>query len=370
MNQRLCRSALVLLACVTLAQVAAAKKPKESGDFDLTGIIRPDLVNGQTDPTLRFPVMDTGGSIFSVTYGWLDISGGMIRYTVMQPVGKANHSFELPRQSIVALRYDHEWMYFKDPRNQKMLIYLPQEQWGTVHSGPGMNSAAIRGALGTSSIYKTLVNFDRVMAMVQPATPAPTVIAVSKPVAPTPSPAPKPEAPPAPPAIVLTVPEGASEGKAVELDEPNVVIRGVAMDSTGIPVVSINGSSANMKPQTTQAAEFWSDPLPLQPGTNHIQVVAANSAHIESKVNLTVNYKPKPVPVVSAAAAAPVNPKGLSLADIIGLLQGGVPAEHIQDLVRQRGLKFPPSPDNLNAIRAAGGGDDLLQVIQQSAPHP
>jgi hypothetical protein len=168
-------------------------------------------------------------------------------------------------------------------------------------------------------------------------------------------------APPSPPAIVLSSPPGAGEGQTIEFNESTVVIRGVAMDSTGIPVVTINGSPVNMRPQTTQAAEFWSDPLPLQAGSNRIQIVAANSAHIEAKLDLTVQYKPK---------AAPVNPRALDRQEVIALLQGGVPPERIADLIKQRGIKFSPSPDDLNAIRAAGGTDDLIEAIQQAAPHP
>jgi hypothetical protein len=140
-----------------------------------------------------------------------------------------------------------------------------------------------------------------------------------------------------------------------------VVIRGVAMDSTGIPVVRINGAPANMRPQTTQAAEFWSDPLPLQVGSNAIQIVASNSAHVETNLALTVNYKPKP---------APASPRALDRLDIIGLLQGGVPLARILDLIKERGIKFSPSADDLNGIRAAGGTDDLIQAIRQAAPHP
>ncbi len=106
------------------------------------------------------------------------------------------------------------------------------------------------------------------------------------------------------------------------------------MDSTGIPVVSINGSPANMRPQNNQAAEFWSDPLPLQPGANPIQITASNSAHVEAKVAFTVHYTPK---------AAPVNPRALDKAEIISLLQGAVPAPRVAGIVQERGVKFNPT---------------------------
>ena len=140
-----------------------------------------------------------------------------------------------------------------------------------------------------------------------------------------------------------------------------MAIRGVAMDSTGIPVVAVNGAAANIRPQSAQAAEFWSDPLPLKPGDNPIRITASNSAHAEAKLTFNVHYTPK--------ATTPVNSKGLDKADIISLLVGAVPSTRIAEIVKDRGLKFTPNADDLNEIRAAGGSDDLIQAIQQAAPH-
>jgi hypothetical protein len=114
-----------------------------------------------------------------------------------------------------------------------------------------------------------------------------------------------------------------------------------------------------MRPQTAQAVEFWSDSLTLQPGSNTIQIIAVNSAQLEATRVLTLNYKPK-----TAAA----NTKGLDKQNIVGLLQGGVSSARIEDLIRQRGVKFSPSKGDLNEIRAAGGTNDLIQAIQQAAP--
>jgi hypothetical protein len=132
------------------------------------------------------------------------------------------------------------------------------------------------------------------------------------------------------------------------------------MDSTGIPVVTINGSPVNMRPQSTQAAEFWSDPLPLQVGSNRIQIVASNSAHLQTKLELTVHYQTK---------QSPLNPRALDRQEIVALLEGGVPPAHIADLIKERGLKFSPNADDLNAIRAAGGTNELIDAIQKAAPH-
>jgi hypothetical protein len=348
------RKVLLLVLFLSVPWVGLAKTKSKGGDFDLSGIVRPDLVNAPSDPTLRFPVMPTGGSIFGVTYGWLDISNSTIRYTVVQPKNKSDHSFEVSRLGVTDIRLSNGWLTFSSSKKRETLTYLPQDRWGTVHTGPGMNAASNRESLGTSSIYKTLLNFDRVMAMVSPPPPPPAPVVVQRI---EPAPAHK-SAPPSPPAIVLSSPAGAGESQPLAWQDSTVVIRGVAMDSTGIPVVMINGSPANMRPQTTQAAEFWSDPLTLQAGSNTIQIVAANSANVQAKLVLTVNYKPK---------TAPVNTKGLDKQDIVGLLQGGVPPARIVDLINQRGIKFSPSADDLNEIRAAGGTDELIQAIQQAA---
>jgi hypothetical protein len=130
------------------------------------------------------------------------------------------------------------------------------------------------------------------------------------------------------------------------------------MDTTGVPVVSINGVPANMRPQNSQAAEFWTEPLTLQPGGNRFQIVASNSAHVEAQLVFIAHFTPKPPP----------DPRALSKPQIISLLQGGVTCERIAALVRERGIKFPPTDDNLADLRAAGSDDALIEAIQQAAP--
>ncbi len=350
------RSAFLFCLWLSLPLLAPAKT-KKGLDTDLSNIIRPTLVNAQTDPTLRFPVMSMPGSVFSITYGWLDISNNSVRYTVAQPARKSEHDFDAPRLSISELQYERSVLSFKTGKQHQMLIYLGQDRWGSVHSGPGMGAAASRESLGTMSIYKTLMNFEGVMALVRPPAPPPPQVVVRTVATPAP---PKRVAPPPPPTIVLSSPDGVAGNQTLEWDQSTMVIRGVAMDTTGIPVVQINGSPANMRPQNTQAAEFWSDPLPLQAGSNRILIVAANTAQEKTELDLTIQYQPKPLAV---------NPKALSRDEIVSLLQGGVPPTRMLELVKERGIKFSPSADDLNAIRDAGGTDDLIEVIKQAAPH-
>jgi hypothetical protein len=169
---------------------------------------------------------------------------------------------------------------------------------------------------------------------------------------------PKPVAPPSSPAIVLASPSGASPNQTVEFNESPLVIRGVATDSAGILVVTINGSAANMRPQNQQAAEFWSDPVPLAPGGNRIEITATSTAHAEAKLVFSVHYTPK---------AAPPNPRALDKDDIISLLRGGVPPLRVAEIIRERGIRFAPTDDDLKNFRAAGGNEELIQVVQKAA---
>src|SRR5271157_1064542 len=169
----------LMLPLVGLAQTKGSRRGVESG---IIGTIRPELLNAQGDPTLRFPVMSLAGA---TTYGWLDISSSTIRYTVVQPANKADRSFEASRYAVREPRFNGSVLSFKIPRKEQIIIYLPSDAWGTGRRG----SDSGREKLGTSSIYSTLMNFDVVLAMVKPPPPprAPVIVQTVAPV-----PAPKP----------------------------------------------------------------------------------------------------------------------------------------------------------------------------------
>jgi hypothetical protein len=140
-----------------------------------------------------------------------------------------------------------------------------------------------------------------------------------------------------------------------------LVIRGVAMDNTGMPVVTVNGAAANLRRQSPQAAEFWTEPQVLQPGGNRFEVVAANTAQVESKIVFLVHYTPK---------AAPPNPRALGKEEIISLLRGDVPSARIVEIVKDRGIKFTATAEDVADIRTAGGTDELIEALQKNAAHP
>jgi len=350
---------------------SAPQKKSRSRDTAFGGFVRAELINAETDPTLRFPVMHWYGSIWSVTYGWLEISRDAVRYEVQQPDNKRDHGFASPRQGVIKLKWQGYWLNFQAAGKGRHLIYLPPERWGTVHTGFGMNSAGAENQAFTRGIQDTLQSFERVLAAVAPPPKPPPADMESKPV-----PAAPPEpAPPIPPTIVLTQPSVGNSGDTLEVPGPTLTVRGIATDSSSLPMVTINGLPANMKLRSGQVVEFWSDPVALTPGHNVFEIVAANSAKVKSSFRFVAQLTPpppasQPAPAAISTPAKPepvVNPKALSKAEILELLGNYVPSARVSALVRELGIKFQPTPADLDEIAGAGGAEDLLEAIKEAS---
>ena len=214
------RWALALFLMVSMTSAAAAQFARKGSsrrggrvdDADIEDALKPQLLNADTNPTLRYPIGNISGwSVNSLSYGWLDVSQGRIHYSVMQPAGKLNEGFDIPTGEISEVKIE---MYLQFHRDKKKfnIFYLPQDRWGSIHSGPGTMAAASQGSLGTGSIYQAIKNFDRVLAMVKPPPTPPPVVAQ-----PLVSPAPEPK-PAAPPVIVLSAPLGARADQTLEVN--------------------------------------------------------------------------------------------------------------------------------------------------------
>ncbi len=357
---------LILITNVTLATAAAQARRKAGSENTVASspiqFTKPELINADTNPTLRYPVAGSpwANLIYAgyLAYGWFDVTRTGVHFSVVEPAKRSGEGFYLPTwqlkraeidaSSQLGLSRDGTIMAFPVLPSARSLGYFP-EKWRGAGGGGGRRH-------GTASMLDAIKDFDRVLAMVKPPAPVPAV-AVAPPVAP-----PKQELkPPAPPVIVLASPSGASANQTIETNEASLVVRELATDSTGIPLVKINGVTANMRPQNTQAAEFWTDPLPMKPGDNPVEISASNSAHVETTVAFTVHYTP---------TAPPANPRALDKAEIISLLSGQVPSPRVAEIVKERGVKFSPTADDLNEIRAAGGTDELILAIQKAAAHP
>jgi len=351
---------VVLVVFAAAGGLSAQKSARQSGKPESSSNDKqgPQLLNADTNPTLRFPVARMGHMNATISFGWLDVSRQSVRYQVEQPAEKSRDSFDVPRQQLRGVDFQGLFLEFSNPKLQR-IFYLPPSEWESLHSGMGIVSAAEGGWEATQGIAQAIRNFDLALSIARPRA-VETPAAVPGPSEPPP-PAPKPAAPDAVPSIVVVAPAGAGGERSVEQDGAPLVIRGAVMDAGGIPVVTIDGSPANMRPQTNHAAEFWSDPLPLKPGANRFEISAANAAHVESHVTVRVHYQPRP---------APPSPRGLDREEILGLLHGGVASSHVADLVKQRGVKFKPSAEDLKEIRSEGGSDELIQAIENAAAQP
>jgi len=411
------------------AQIALGQKrgSKSTGLEALSAITKPQLLNPDTNPTLRYPILNmSGSSIFSLSYGWFDVDKKGIHYTVIQPDKKKDESYEASLGDLTQVKMWRNFLEFHHGKSRERIFYLREDRWGSVHTGPGLENAANVNSVGTLSIARTMTNFDGVMAVIKPPVTGPEIslradpgtiekgqaatliwtsqnattldlepgsghvaVAGSTSVSPADSTTytltatgpggtrtatayvavTKP--PPAtPPTIILVEPSGAGAGQIIDIKSSPLIIRGVVTDTSGIPAVNINGVPAALRPKSALAAEFSSDPITLQPGENKFEVNATNAAHASANVTFTARFTPPPPPPKPAENPQPpveTNSRALDKVGIVELLKGEVASERVADLVKNRGIKFVPTPDDLKDIRAAGGGDDVIDAVLQAA---
>jgi hypothetical protein len=261
------------------------------------------------------------------------------------------------RAELINLQMEFNAAEFRAGGLRHFFAYSPQNHWDAADStDPSVNSINKTDSIYTPFILRSLQNFDSVVADLnlrqQAATPPPVQVQTVEP------PAPKPAAAPSPPTLVVMAPTGAGENQTIEVNDSALTIRGVAMDDSGLPTITINGAPAALRPKNQNVAEFWSDPMSLKPGANHFEIVATSPARATSRFEFVAQFTPR---------ALPVNPRALGKEEIISLLQGGVPDSHVGELVKDRGIKFMPGASDMNDIRAAGGSEDLVQTIKQAA---
>jgi len=338
-----------------------------------------DLVDADTDPTLRIPIsqftLTTAGPFGHLRggYGWLDISRKVLRYTAIEPLHVGHYggatqettlTFEYARSEVLEPKLVHKSNFYPAPdyrveahidKSTHFFGYYAKDHWALDRKGMELMQKV--DAMYTPLILRALLDFDGVVADFKLRHPDESAHhGVAEPRA---EPEPRP-APPPPPIMALTTPEGVSDKGSVVVAESPLTIRGVAADKSGPAMVTINGVPAAVRPKDAHAVEFWSDPMPLKPGDNPVQIEATNSANAKASITFVIRYTPK---------AASVNPKALDKAEIISLLQGAVPPARIVELVQERGIKFNPTAEDLNDIGNAGGTDALLAAIQKAAPH-
>jgi hypothetical protein len=142
-------------------------------------VVPPELLNLATDPTLRYPVMRLSGlSMFSTTYGWLDVSKDQVRYTVVHPDSKAKEGFDIPLKYVFdpkvgGLSWAPGALHFfgyklGDEKKQICFVYLPQKRWGHIHTTMSFTSAQRDYIRGTHLILVAMTNFESALDSVDP----------------------------------------------------------------------------------------------------------------------------------------------------------------------------------------------------------
>lgn len=410
--------AFVFVSALNAGGAQLARKRGTSGKVQyqaLSEVQKPELLNLESNPLLRYPVaVDQGGA---VSCGWLDVTRQSIRYTEEEAAKtKRDEGFQATPQQITQTQIEQGFLLMVIAKRKIRLSYMPQVHWAAIRGNKQFYQLTGNYLSGTASIELAIREFDRVLAEVRPPEPQLTLRAEpgsierghsvtlvwttanatsvqlepggnvategSTSLAPersttytltatgpggtkiTTARVTVTEPPPAvPPTIVLVEPAVGKSGDTVDVTNSSLTIRGVTMDSSGLPAVTINGAPAALRPKSTQAAEFSSDPITLQPGENRFEISATNAAHAEAKMVFIARFTPPPPP---PQPVAQTNPKGLAKADILDLLKGDVPSARIADLVKQRGAKWVPTDDDLNEIRAAGGADDLIDALKRA----
>jgi hypothetical protein len=70
----------------------------------------------------------------------------------------------------------------------------------------------------------------------------------------------------------------------------------------------------------------------------------------------------------ATSAVAGESPKPLSENQLLGLLKGDVYSSRVAILVRKRGIAFVPTKESLEALRRAGGNEELIHVVATAKP--
>ena len=406
---------LLAAGAICLAFLPLLEAKDKKAVVDDADITTPQVLDAESNnPILRYPAASfSGWSIFSTSYGWFDVSRTGVRYQVMQPPGKSSENFEATSAEISEMEFKQSYLRFKTQNKKRTIFYVAEDRWGSIHSGPGAMAASARGSMGTGSMMQAMKNFDRVLATVKPPPPpGPEVTFTASPasvergrsvtlswtsqgatsvqiepgIGTVEATGSRPvtadaattfvlsaQGPggtktasvrvdvtqPTPPTLVLIEPSIAASGQTLEVTRAAFKIRGVAMDNGGMPVVTINGSPANLRPQNPQAAEFWSDAT-LHEGDNVFEIVASNRSQAQTKLVFVAKLAPSAPPPQAAPAA---NPRALSKQSILDLLTNFVPSARVAELVRQNGIKFSPTQGDLKEIRSAGGQDDLIDSV-------
>ena len=274
-------------------------------------------------------------------YGDVYVTASRVQFNVGGPY--AAHSFDVPREQatgikpwsvgleiLVNRKKYHVLLYPLDKGNPQMVLLLPSIDTNYTSPQPLMDA-----------LTSFPLALDRARAnLTKPAPPPP------------------PPEPPKPPEVLILEPSASSNAPA-ETNAETLTVRGVAMDSKGIALVRVGNKLAAMQPRSEMAMEFWVEDYPLDLGENEIEVVVTNSERLEGRSVVKVRRVEAPPP-------EPPKPVGLTVEELVKLLEAGVTPARVETIVKERGAGFDLSEDNEKKLRDAGATDALLLAITKA----
>jgi len=323
-------------------QRGQAPPPASAATPYLPGIV--EVINPWSEaPILKFRMGHEHKQLLMVDYCYGDvyITASRVQFNVGGPY--AAHSFDLPREQVtgakpwsvgleivVNRKKYHVLLYPLDKGQPQMVLLLPSID--TNYTSP-------------QPLMEALTNF-------------PLALERGRANLPKPAPPPPPPEPPKPPDVIILEPE-ASGGAPAETNAEALTVRGVAMDTKGIALVRVGNKLAAMQPRSEMAMEFWVEDYPLELGENEIEVVVTNTERLEAKSTVRVRRVEAPPP-------EPPKPVGLTVEEVVKLLQAGVTPARVETIVKERGAGFDLTEENEKKLRDAGATDALLLAITKA----
>jgi hypothetical protein len=340
-NPRLASRCVLGLALIVLAAVPVAAQtrgaPSSGGVVTSTAGLVEVLDPWGERPTLRFRLGHEHKSLLFVDYcyGDLYLSATTLKYVVAGAYG--SHSFEIPRSQLTNVKRWSVGLELVWPGKKYHVLLYPLNA-GHTQQVLLLVPPVDPNYTSPEPLEQALADFPKALEQARASLPKP---------------APPPE-PPKPPSVILLEPAGA-DTQTVEVRDEKVTVRGVALDPKGVALVRVGAQLAAMQPRSPQAMEFWVENFPLQPGLNEIEVAAINLERLEGKLTLKVQRVEQP--------AEPPKPTGLSLEEVLKLLDAGVTPARLETIVKDRGIAFELTDENKKKLRDAGATDALLVEI-------
>ncbi len=313
---------------------APAPAPSVSSSSPQLWITHGEPAELQGEPAVRFAVYHAHGLAWCS--GYLYFTRARVGYEVTNgPRDYSKDSF-LHERAELLLEFLHD-IYVKvrikgGRKYDFQVVRDPMDPWGSSLEN-----------VSTRPVREAWENFDAALEHAQASLPKPAAPAAPREV---------------PTEVLVLEPSGAGSA-TVETNSATLTVRGVAIDSKGVALVRVGNKLAALQPRSDMATEFWVEDYPLVPGDNEIEVVVTNSARAEAKTVVTVRR-------VEAAPPQPPAPAGLTLEQVVKLLEAGVTPARVETIVKERGAGFGLSEENEKKLREAGATDVLLLAIAKA----